>query len=194
MTREAATGLSLRPLAPDDLARIAVFLAEPHVARWWLAATSAEEELAKYRRRVSGEDVGTRMLAVLDDHRVVGWCQWYRWDDHPEHAAAVGALEGECGIDYAIGDAATVGRGAGTRTVAALVTEVRRHQPGAGVLVDPDARNAASRRVLEKNGFELVEVRTLPAATDPVALYRLLADGAHVPRTQKRTGSPAQLS
>lgn len=194
MTYGTATGLSLRPLALDDLERIAAFLAEPHVARWWLAATTAEAELAKYRRRVGGEDVATHMLAVVDDQRVVGWCQWYRWDDHPEHAAAVGALEGECGIDYAIGDSATLGRGVGTRMVAALVAEVRRHQPGAGVLVDPDARNAASRRVLEKNGFELVEVHTPPAATGPVALYRLRADVARVPRAQTLAGVPGHVS
>jgi RimJ/RimL family protein N-acetyltransferase len=36
---------------------------------------------------------------------------------------------------------------------------------GAGVLTAPDAANAASRRVLEKNGFELVAVR--PVATEP---------------------------
>ncbi len=40
--------------------------------------------------------------------------------------------------------------------VAALVVEARRHHPGAGVLTAPDAANAASRRVLEKNGFERI--------------------------------------
>src|ERR1022692_833053 len=90
-------------------------------------------------------------------------------------AAAMGAHAGEAGIDYAIGDPARVGRGAGARLIAALVTEVRRQCPRAGILADPDASNAASRRVLEKNGFELVAVR--PVATEPggtpMAIYRL---------------------
>lgn len=47
--------------------------------------------------------------------------------------------------------------------------------PGCGVLCAPEAANTASRRVLEKNGFELVAVRlvdTGPAGT-PMAIYRL---------------------
>jgi RimJ/RimL family protein N-acetyltransferase len=40
---------------------------------------------------------------------------------------------------------------------------------------DPDERNTASRRVLEKNGFRLVAVRSLPSepTDDPMAIYRL---------------------
>jgi RimJ/RimL family protein N-acetyltransferase len=87
------------------------------------------------------------------------------------------ARDGEVGIDYAIGDPAWVGRGAGIALVAALVAEARSHCPGAGVLVAAAAANAASRRVLEKNGFALVAVR--PVETEPgdapMAIYRLPA-------------------
>jgi RimJ/RimL family protein N-acetyltransferase len=48
------------------------------------------------------------------------------------------------------------------------------------MLVGPDAANTASRRVLEKNGFELLEIR--PVATEPsdapIAIYRLPAEPA----------------
>ncbi|MBO0814466.1 MAG: GNAT family N-acetyltransferase [Actinobacteria bacterium] len=85
--------------------------------------------------------------------------------------------EGEVGIDYAIVDPAWVGRGVGTKLIAALVAEVRRHHPGSGIRTTPEAANTASRRVLEKNGFELVAVR--PVATEPtdapMAIYRLTA-------------------
>jgi RimJ/RimL family protein N-acetyltransferase len=84
------------------------------------------------------------------------------------------ALAGEAGIDYAIGDPAHTGHGTGTALIAALAAEVRRHHPGAGILVDPDARNTASRRVPEKNGFRLVAVR--PVTTEPMAIYRLPGD------------------
>jgi RimJ/RimL family protein N-acetyltransferase len=61
--------------------------------------------------------------------------------------------------------------------VAALVAEARRHHPSAGVVAAAAAANAASRRVLEKNGFELVAVR--PVATEPsdipMAIYQLQA-------------------
>jgi len=61
--------------------------------------------------------------------------------------------------------------------VAALVAEVRRQHRGAGVLVDPDAANRASRRVLERNGFDLVAVRPVACepTDNPMAIYRLRA-------------------
>jgi len=44
-------------------------------------------------------------------------------------------------------------------------------------MADPDERNVASRRVLEKNGFELVAVKAIPSepTDDPMAIYRLAA-------------------
>jgi aminoglycoside 6'-N-acetyltransferase len=163
-------------MAEEDLPRIAAWLLLPHVARWWTPDTTAEAELAKYRRRI-GPERDTIMLTVLRDGEPIGWCQWYRWATYPGEEAAMGAREGEAGIDYAIGDPAWIGRGTGTELISVLVAEIRRHHPGADVLVGPDAANTASRRVLEKNGFELVAVR--PVATEPgdapVAIYRLPA-------------------
>jgi len=170
--------LSLRPMTGDDLPAVEAWLGLPHVARWWTPGTTAAEEIAKYRRRVGPQErPATIMLMVTWDGTGIGWCQWYRWADYPAEAAAMDARAGELGIDYAIGDPAWIGRGAGTTLVTALVTEGRRHFPGAGILAAPAAANAASRRVLEKNGFHLVAVR--PVATEPgdapMAIYRLPA-------------------
>jgi aminoglycoside 6'-N-acetyltransferase len=170
--------LDLRPMTEANLPAIEAWLALPHVARWWTPDTTAEAVLADYRSRINGEaDTATVMLTVVQDDTVIGWCQWYRWADDPAEAAAMEALDGEVGIDYAIGEPSRVGRGIGTELIAALVAEVRRCYPGAGLLVDPDAANLASRRVLEKNGFGLVAVR--PVATEPsgrpMAIYRLPA-------------------
>jgi aminoglycoside 6'-N-acetyltransferase len=161
-----------------DLPAVAAWLALPHVARWWTPDTTAEAVLDEYQGRISGEqETATVMLMAAKDGDVIGWCQWYRWADYPAEATAMEALDGEVGIDYAIGDPASVGCGVGTELIAALVTQVRRREPGAGLLADPDADNIASRRVLEKNGFELVAVR--PVATEPsdrpMAIYRLPA-------------------
>ncbi len=170
--------IALSPLTDGDLPRVAAWLQLPHVARWWLADTTAEEEIGKYRQRIGAEsDPATRMLLVSLHDGPVGWCQWYRWADYPAEAAAMEASDGEAGIDYAIGDPARIGHGTGTMLVAALVAEVRRHHPGAGIMAGPDAANVASRRVLEKNGFHLVAER--PVVTEPsdrpIAIYRLPA-------------------
>ena len=170
--------LSLRPMAEDDLPSIGAWLRLPHVARWWTPDTTAEEELSKYRLRIGPDGLtDTIMLTVLQDGRSIGWCQWYRWADYPDEEAAMAARAGEAGIDYAIGDPAWIGRGTGTELIAVLVAEIRSRHPGAGVLVGPDADNIASRRVLEKNGFELVEIRRVATEPSdaPIAIYRLAA-------------------
>jgi aminoglycoside 6'-N-acetyltransferase len=170
--------LSLRSMTEHDLPLIGDWLRQPHVATWWLPGTTAEAEVAKYQESiVDGQDPATHLLTVIVDGTPVGWCQWYRWADYPAEAEAMEALSGEAGIDYAIGDPAQIGHGTGTELIAALVAEVRRHHPDAGILTDPDARNVPSRRVLEKNGFGLMAVRPVAgeATDDPMAIYRLPA-------------------
>lgn len=169
--------VAVRPMCEDDLDLIGGWLREPHVARWW--RDPPDQELAAMRGRVRGElDDATRMVTVTVDDRAIGWAQWYRWDDYPGEAAAIEGRPGESGIDYAIGDPTAVGHGIGKRLIAVLVREVRRDRPGGGILVAPEATNLASRAVLERNGFHLVDVR--PVATeptgDPMAIYRLDPD------------------
>jgi aminoglycoside 6'-N-acetyltransferase len=166
--------VELRPMEPADLALVEGWLGAPHVARWYLAGSSLEAELSDVRASVRG-DQETEMLVVLHEGEPVGWCQWYPCDVDPAWAADIGAEPGDCGIDYAIGDATRIGRGVGTELVAALVALVRRARPGCGIVADPDAANTASRGVLEKNGFELVAVKAMPSepTDDPMAVYRL---------------------
>jgi aminoglycoside 6'-N-acetyltransferase len=170
--------LTLRPMRPDDLAPVARWLAEPHVARWYLAGSTVEREIDDLRQSVTGAQP-VHALVVLEDDAAVGWCQWYPCDVDHAWAADIGAGPGDVGVDYAIGVPACVGRGLGTELVAALVARVRAEHPGAALMSDPDAGNVASRRVLEKNGFRLVDVRPVASepTDDPMAIYRLPPDG-----------------
>jgi aminoglycoside 6'-N-acetyltransferase len=169
--------IELRTMTEADLPLVRRWLQQPHVARWWPQDETAEEELKQYRQRLTGEvDDGTHLLVIVERGRAaIGWCQWYRWDDEPDEARELGALPGECGFDYAIGDPAAIGRGLGTEMNAVLVNEIRQHHPGCGLIVAPDAANAVSRRVLERNGFVLVDVRPLAFEPHdrPMAIYRL---------------------
>jgi aminoglycoside 6'-N-acetyltransferase len=161
----------------DDLALVERWLTEPHVARWYLAGSSLAHELEDIGRSVAG-DQPVELLVALDGDRPIGWCQWYRCGDDPEWAAEIGAGDEDVGIDYAIGEPDCVGRGLGTEVIAALVRLVRAERPACAVTADPEAHNLASRRVLEKNGFELVAVKPMASepTDDPMAIYRLNAD------------------
>jgi RimJ/RimL family protein N-acetyltransferase len=159
----------LRPMTTADLALVEGWLANPHVARWW--TEDPQQELADYRRCISGEEPTYALMVAVGD-RPVGWCQWYRWADYPE-AAQYGADERDIGIDYAIGEPDQVGRGVGTAMIAALLAAIRDRHPDAAALVAVDPENAASRRILEKNGFDLVELRAVESEPEDVsALYR----------------------
>ena len=171
--------LALRDMRAEDLALVARWLAEPHVARWYLAGSSVDREIDDLRLSVTGAQP-VHVLLVLEDETVIGWCQWYRCDIDPQWAADIGAGPGDLGIDYAIGEPARVGRGLGTTLVAALVRRARAEHPDAALMSDPDARNVASRRVLEKNNFQLTAVKSIASepTDDPMAIYRLPADPA----------------
>lgn len=165
--------LTLRPMQPADLVLVERWLNEPHVARWYVAGSTVARELDDLRRCVAGAEP-TRVLLVVETGRPIGWCQWYRCDDYPDHAAGVGAEPGDVGIDYAVGEPERVGRGVGTALVRLIVETVAAAFPAAGIVADTDASNLASRRVLEKAGFLLVrEGPVLSEPTDAVmAVYR----------------------
>lgn len=174
-TAPDSTGMiNLRPMVDGDLMLVQQWMAEPHVARWYVGGSTVEAELDDVRDSLRGEQP-VEMLIAAEDGQPVGWCQWYRCDGDPDWAADVGAGPRDVGIDYAIGERRAVGRGVGTCMVGLLVAHVRRQLPKASIFADPEVANVASRRVLEKNAFELVGERLLPseATQDPIAVYRL---------------------
>jgi aminoglycoside 6'-N-acetyltransferase len=166
--------LTLRRMGEGDLSLVETWLRDPEVARWYLAATTIEDELDDLRLCIGGKE-RTEVLIAVGPSGPIGWCQWYLCDYYPDHAAGVGAAPGDAGIDYAIGDPASRGRGVGTDLIATLVSYIRQRHPHAGVITDPEASNVASRRVLEKNGFMLLAERPVASEPTPVpmAIYRL---------------------
>lgn len=166
--------ITFRPMTGDDLVLFESWLHRPHFARWFLADSTIEAELESNRAAITGVDP-TQVLIVEFGCRDIGWAQYYRWWDYPEEGGKYGALPDELGIDYGIGEADLIGIGVGTRLIAGLVELLDAVAPGASILVGPSAANVASCRVLEKNGFEFVDVRDMPGEPNasPLALYRL---------------------
>lgn len=169
--------LTLRPLQMSDLETVGVWLRDPEVARWFLVGSTIDDEIEDLRNCLLGKEP-TEVLAVEEAGRPIGWCQWYRCQDYPDHAQSVDARPGDVGIDYAIGDQTRRGRGVGQALIAALVAHIRAGHPRAGIIADPESANLASRRVLEKNGFRLVGERPLATepTDEPMAIYRLAPD------------------
>lgn len=136
-------------MLPDDLPLVAGWLSQPHVAAWWLNGSSVEREIEDLRRSVSGEQQVSVRVVVHED-QPIGWCQWYRCGDDPDWTRDIGADAEDFGMDYAIGIPVRTGTGLGTILVGEMVKSIRAEHHDVAIYADPDERNVASRRVLEK--------------------------------------------
>ncbi len=168
--------LTLRPLTEADLPLLARWIARPHVARWWHEPGGLADIRAEYLPCINGADPTQALVVELAD-TPVGFAQWYRWADNAEHAQLLGAASDEAGIDYLLGETQYCGRGLGSRLIATMLDRIRTGWPAVGgVLVDPEQRNLASCRVLEKNGLRLVRLVEIADPSGhpigPTAIYR----------------------
>ena len=158
--------IDLRPLTHADLDLVDEWFDAPHVRRWWV-----EDKASQYLPVLAGEDPSHVLIAV-HDKRPVGLGQWYLWDDEPSRVL-YGFPEGAAGIDYLIGHPHDCERGLGTALIAALV-EATAPYP---LWVPVEETNEPSRRVLEKNGLELMAVKVCDIPEEPwagpQAVYRL---------------------
>lgn len=172
---EMTAQVTLRKMTHEDLALVRRWLVQPHVARWW--SDDPAEQIAEFALAIQGHDP-THVMVIELSGEPIGWCQWYRWADDPDIAPEYGAAPDDLGFDYGIGEVALIGQGLGTAAIAALISTVRKEHPKAPILVAVSTLNAASRAVLERNGFGLVDVRAIDSepGDEPTALYRLVSD------------------
>jgi RimJ/RimL family protein N-acetyltransferase len=150
------------------------WLARPHVDEWWHEALDLAGVHAKYGPRIDGTEP-THVFVVQCGEQPIGWIQWYRWDDYPEHAARIGADSGSAGIDLAIGEPSLLGLGIGTRAIRLFVKQVVFADPSiVACFSDPEGRNIRSVRAFERAGF--VVARTVHVVGEP-APRRILRCG-----------------
>lgn len=146
--------IAFRPMDESDLGLLVGWRHEPHVRAWFRDPPADVPEARKrYGARLNGDDP-TRMWVVEVDGAPVGSLQDYPVDTDDDLAVRV-QLPGAVGFDYLIGDPAAVGRGLGTQMLACYLRDValRDHREARWFVACPDARNAASLRVLGKLGF-----------------------------------------
>jgi aminoglycoside 6'-N-acetyltransferase len=81
---------SFQPLSSADFPLLQRWLSEPHIDAWWHQALDLSAVVDKYTPRIDGTEP-THVFVIEGDSEPIGFIQWYRWADYPEHALQLGA-------------------------------------------------------------------------------------------------------
>lgn len=146
--------IAFRPLAPDDLAQLFLWLIKPHVSRWYSNAPGSFAEVeAKYGPRTRGETPVQAFIVRVAD-RDAGYAQVYPIDSFPEYAAALDCGPGVAGIDLFIGELELVHRGLGARIAERFLDEIVFARADVkACIAAPNEGDEEAIRALEKAGF-----------------------------------------
>lgn len=149
--------ISFRPLGRSDFPLLQKWLAAPHVEVWWNEPFDVASLEAKYGPSIDGRE--PIHVYVIENERVpIGWIQWYRWRDFPQHASLVGADTCSAGIDLAIGEVGLAGRGLGPTVIREFGANcIFVHGDVSAIVADPAASNLRSVRAFQKAGFKTVD-------------------------------------
>ncbi len=146
--------IAFRPLTPDDLQQVFLWLIRPHVVRGYAPAPSSfMEVVAKYGPRTVDGNVVKSFIAAVDG-RDAGYVQAYDVAAFPDYAALTGCAQGTSSIDLFIGEPDFLHRGVGSRLIDRFVSEIVFARPGVrACMAGPAEGNLASVRAFEKAGF-----------------------------------------
>ncbi|MDP8910164.1 MAG: acetyltransferase [Chloroflexota bacterium] len=152
--------IAFEPLQRGHFGLVALWLAEPLVARWWNHETSTAAIERDFGPSLDGNDATEVFVAVLGD-RPVGLIQRYPIDAYPEYVEELSKVcvvaAGALSVDYLIGEPDVRGHGLGAAMIAAFVDQSWPLYPRANdVIVPVSAANRASWRALERAGFRRI--------------------------------------
>lgn len=145
VTRRSIDGVRLRPVERSD---VDIFFTQQQdseaIRRANSAAQSQDDFIDHWQDKVLGDDA-VRAQTVCADKRVAGYVVAW-WKDSRR-----------C-VGYWIGREFW-GRGVGTRALGQFLS----FEPTRPLFADTDINNAASRRLLERCGFRLIETHSTPS-------------------------------
>ncbi|MFG1908321.1 GNAT family N-acetyltransferase [Kribbella sp. NPDC048928] len=145
------TSFQLRRAAPPDAPLIALWMAQPHVRRWWHQGWSVERWAQEIEQQAAGEH--SRPCVITLDAEEFAYVELYRV--RQDRLAEYYAYDDEdWGVHVAIGDSTRVGRGLGRRLLRTVADTVLRSEPACTrVVAEPDIENTPSVRAFAAAGF-----------------------------------------
>ncbi len=141
--------ITLRPVEDADLPLLEAWLRQERILKWY---HDADEWLGEIRAR-HGAFAFLHHYMVLAEGLPIGFGQWYDCFDAREEWYTVERPGELFSIDYLIGNEDYLGRGYGKAIVRALIARIRRQQPAARIVAQPELENTPSCKALLANGF-----------------------------------------
>jgi aminoglycoside 6'-N-acetyltransferase len=175
----AEFAFAFRPLTRDDFPLLSAWLAKPFVQRWWQHDPDSVE--ADFGEGINGTDPIEYKIASLDGVPI-GLVQRAQIGDDPEWMATLSVVVAPAdafSVDYLIGEESLTGRGVGTAMVGAFIADSWDRYPDATkAIVDVNADNVASWKLLERLGFHRIWTGHLdsghPSDDGVSAIYELV--------------------
>ncbi|HUL57191.1 MAG TPA: GNAT family N-acetyltransferase [Usitatibacter sp.] len=166
--------IAFRRLGVEDMQQLYLWLARPHVAKWYAPPPSSFAEMvAKYAARTEEGNVVQSYIASVDGADC-GYIQTYPVAAFEDYASAVQCGEGAASVDLFIADSWRLNRGLGTRMVQGFVESIVFGRNGASECVaSPAEGNLASIRTFEKAGFTRWKVIHMDGAEPECVMRRL---------------------
>lgn len=149
-----------KPLSKTDFILIVKWLNQPHVQSWWPTQhkVTIEDVELKYEPRINGIEKVDCYIAYADQ-MPFGFVQIYdarlfaREGYNLNQIEEVSPINHLAAIDFFVGEPSYVGKGYGAVMIKRFVEQIVSPHYDA-CLADPDAKNVASIKSLEKAGFK----------------------------------------
>ncbi len=146
--------ITFKHLAKSDLPLLTTWLNKPHVKAWWDEHLTPDEIKEQYASRI-GDQIVVPFMVYLDE-KPIGFIQYYDaakegggwWPDE---------VEGTIGIDQFIGEENYMGRGYGTKIIAAFVRKLFEDPAVKKIILDVSPKNVKAIHCYEKVGFVFVK-------------------------------------
>jgi aminoglycoside 6'-N-acetyltransferase len=141
--------VTLRPFLPSHLELLGVWLAQPHVARWF---PEPEANLAW----ATSPPAGGAQAIIARGEEEVGYLRWQRVDRATLDALGLHEIPANSvDADILLGSGASAGQGLGPAALAALAAEIRRDPSVALIGLTTSVDNTRAHLAFQKAGFRI---------------------------------------
>ena len=141
--------LRLRKINDNDINILKDWLNKDYILKWY----SDPKEWLKEIKKRNGEFKFVHHYIATVDNKSIGFCQYYDCFYAKEDWYKVEQEDAIFSIDYLIGEEDYLGKGYGKRMLQFLINEIRENTGGYKIIVQPEANNVQSNKLLKSIGF-----------------------------------------